>query len=200
MAIVIYLLPFSGVIQQVFIDVNELVAAGNPVVTLSTMGDPEVLVNIPELYISSIKKGQKVKVFFSVFENREFDAIISEIGFNAQNAGTYPVIVKLAKTDEIIRPGLVGSVRFDFKREEGSKGAQDQYPIVPAKAIGEDAKGNFVFLIEESGDMTNVKKHHISVGKLTSEGFEVTEGLSSGQKIAVAGLQTLLDGQKVRLP
>ncbi len=43
------------------------------------------------------------------------------------------------------------------------------------------------------------KKQYIKVGDLSSEGFTVTDGLSIGDKIATAGLQTLLDGQQVRL-
>ncbi|GAG63280.1 unnamed protein product, partial [marine sediment metagenome] len=35
--------------------------------------------------------------------------------------------------------------------------------------------------------------------ELTNEGFKIVSGLSEGQKIATAGLQTLLDGQKVKL-
>jgi len=71
--------------------------------------------------------------------------------------------------------------------------------VIPAKAVGEDANGNFVFLIEESGDKAAVKKQPITIGKLTSEGFAVAEGLTAGQKIAIAGLQTLLDGQEVKI-
>ena len=36
-------------------------------------------------------------------------------------------------------------------------------------------------------------------GELSLEGFEVTSGLTAGQNIAKAGLQTRLDGQEVRL-
>jgi multidrug efflux system membrane fusion protein len=71
--------------------------------------------------------------------------------------------------------------------------------VIPAKSVGEDATGNFVFLIEESENKSIVKKHQITVGNLTSEGFAVEKGLSAGQKIAIAGLQTLLDGQEVKL-
>jgi hypothetical protein len=39
----------------------------------------------------------------------------------------------------------------------------------------------------------------VTVGNLTVQGFEITSGLESGQKIATAGLQTLLDGQQVKL-
>ncbi|MEL6483262.1 MAG: efflux RND transporter periplasmic adaptor subunit, partial [Bacteroidota bacterium] len=71
--------------------------------------------------------------------------------------------------------------------------------VVPAYAVGEDSNGRFVFLVEDKGETTTVKKHPIKVGNLSSEGFEVVSGLSVGQKIATAGLQTLLNGQEVKL-
>ncbi len=63
-----------------------------------------------------------------------------------------------------------------------------------------DGTGNYVFLIEpEANDIGVVKKHRVEVGQIVSDEFEITSGLKSGQYIATAGLQTLLDGQKVRL-
>jgi multidrug efflux system membrane fusion protein len=76
---------------------------------------------------------------------------------------------------------------------------QDKKLVVPAYAVGEDSDGRFVYIIEKKEDKNFIKKQHIKIGNLTSEGFEVKSGLTEGQKIATAGLQTLLDGQEVRL-
>ena len=71
--------------------------------------------------------------------------------------------------------------------------------VVPSSAVGEDGTSRFVFLINDAADIATVKKHPITVGKLTPEGFEIKSGLTVGQKVATAGLQTLLDGQEVKL-
>ena len=70
--------------------------------------------------------------------------------------------------------------------------------VVPTNAVGEDGNGRFVFLVEGEKNKATVKKQSITIGNLTSEGFEVKTGLKAGQKIATAGLQTLLDGQDVK--
>lgn len=90
---------------------------------------------------------------------------------------------------------MAANVTFDFSNHE----TNSTILVVPTHAVGEDSNGRFVFLVEGDGNNATVKKQQVSIGNLTSEGFEVTSGLSSGQKIAVAGLQTLLDGQAVRL-
>ena len=71
--------------------------------------------------------------------------------------------------------------------------------IAPMTAVGEDSNGNFVFLITEEQNSVVVNKKPVKIGDLTPQGFEILSGLEKGQKIATAGLQTLLDGQKVKL-
>ncbi len=90
--------------------------------------------------------------------------------------------------------GFCASITFHF-----GNGQTDEAPrlIVPANAVGEGSAGRFVFLLEHNGSMTTVKKQPVTIGNLTSEGFEIVSGLENGQYIATAGLQTLLDGQEV---
>ncbi len=192
--------PFSGVIQQVNVDVNELIAAGNPICVLSAQGDPEVVVGIPEVYISQIKKRQNVVVSFSVLENQTFKGSISEIGFNLQNSATYPVTIKLLDSKVPIRPGMAAKVKFNFNPEEVGKHHHKHYPMAPANAVGEDNNGKFVFVLKDSGNKTAiVTKQTIEIGKLTNLGFEVVKGLQGGELVATAGLKSLLDGMEVKL-
>ncbi|NRA91494.1 MAG: efflux RND transporter periplasmic adaptor subunit, partial [Psychroserpens sp.] len=71
--------------------------------------------------------------------------------------------------------------------------------VVPANAVGEDSNGRFVFVIQGDTEKAQVNKQTITVGELTPQGFVVKSGLKAGQKIATAGLQTLLNGQEVKL-
>ena len=65
--------------------------------------------------------------------------------------------------------------------------------------MGEDNTGHFVFGLTKAGDHYLVKKKQIQIGELTAAGFEVKSGLDNGELVATAGLNTLLDGMKVRL-
>jgi multidrug efflux system membrane fusion protein len=186
--------PFSGVITTVNVEANELVAAGTPIAILSSERKPEITVGVPEVFINKIKKGQKVAIDFSVLE-KPFDGTVEEMAYAAGNSPTYPIIIRIGNPTKDIHPGMAANVTFQF----GNAKAKSNALVVPVKSVGENDKGNFVFLIDESDGKTVVKKQVITVGKLTSEGFEIKEGLSVGQKIAVAGLQTLLEGQEVKL-
>ena len=90
---------------------------------------------------------------------------------------------------------MAANVTFEFGSNENAQSVL----VVPAHAIGEDSNGRFVFLIEEEGITARLKKQKVVIGELTAEGFEIKSGLLAGQKIAVAGLQTIMDGQEVKL-
>ena len=82
-----------------------------------------------------------------------------------------------------------------FEKEDAQKKL-----VVPVSAVGEDSKGNFVFvIISDDGKTGSVQKKHVTIGTLTPEGFIVKLGLDAGTKVATAGLQHLLEGQKVAL-
>ena len=186
--------PMDGIITSVMVESNEGVGAGSPIAVLSSVGNPEIEVGVPEVLINDFQKGQKVSVEMPSIPNQQFNGVIQKVAFASGNSPTYPVIVSIDNSKQI-RPGMAANVTFHFGNQE----SKSTTLVIPAVSVGEDAKGNFVFLIDESGGKTVVKKQPITVGKLTSEGFVVTTGLSAGQKIAVAGLQTLLEGQEVKL-
>ncbi|MFT6334233.1 MAG: RND family efflux transporter MFP subunit [Halioglobus sp.] len=186
--------PMDGIITSVMVESNEGVGAGSPIAVLSSEGNPEIEVGVPEVLINNFKKGQQVTVEVPSAPNQKFNGKVQKVAFASGNSPTYPVIVSIENSKQI-RPGMAANVTFQF----GSQQENTKMLVIPAVSVGEDAKGNFVFLIDESSDKTLVKKLPITVGKLTSEGFVVTGGLTVGQKIAVAGLQTLLEGQEVKL-
>ena len=191
--------PFNGVITMVHVEVNELVGSGNPIAELSSEVNPEVNVGIPESYISQIKKGQDVKISFSVLPQQTFDGKVHEVSYAAGNSPTYPAIIRIINPSEEIRPGMAATVSF----YEGGENSLEKELICPIKAIGEDATGNFAFVLEAATDKENgaytARKQAVKIGDLVDGGFEIKEGLKEGQVVATAGLRSLLDGMKVKL-
>ena len=189
------LAPFSGVITAVMVEENELIGSGTPIATISAMGNPEISVGIPEIFISKVKKDQAVDIVFSSIPDEVFSGKVYEVSFSSMGGSTYPVTVRIDKPTEDIRPGMVADVQFSFN--DGKKEVQKM--VAPIAAIGEDNNGHFVFGLNKEGENYLVKKKKIEIGELTSAGFEIKSGLSNGEIVATAGLNTLLDGMKVRL-
>ncbi len=188
--------PESGIIAQVNAEMDENVSPGDNIAVLNAGTDMQIQMGLPENVINQVKQNMLVDISFSSLEKTLFKGIITEVSPSIDpNTSTYPVRVKISNPSEDIRSGMAANVTFQFGDQEETV----KTLMIPAKSVGEDAQGNFVFLIEESSTQTTVKKQAITVGKLTSNGFEIISGLSSGQKIATAGLQTLLNGQQVKL-
>lgn len=189
--------PEEGIIAQVNAEIDENVSPGQTIAVLNAGTDMEISLGLPENVINRVKQNMDVIIDFSSIENQTFNGKITEVSPSVnQSTSTYPVRVHILNPTQDIKSGMAANVTFNF----GSQKKIEKILVVPAKAVGEDGHGNFVFLVEETKNGNAiVKRQAVTVGELSSEGFEIKEGLFSGQKIAVAGLQTLLDGQEVRL-
>ncbi len=188
--------PESGIIATVTSEIDENVSPGKSVATLNAGKDMEITLGIPESVINGVKEGMSVDVDFSSLQGKKFKAKVTEVAPSVDaNTATYPIKVTVIDASEDIKSGMAANITFDF----GEQKTTQKELVIPANAVGEDSNGRFVFVIESKGDYAKVKKQQITIGRLTSEGFEVTSGLLIGQKIATAGLQTLLDGQEVKL-
>lgn len=188
--------PFNGAVSTVDIEVNENVGPGATVITLTGKANPEVDIAIPEMLISQVKEGQKVSVTFDAVEGKTFTGIIREVGIaTSEFSTTYPVTVRLDKTDPDIRPGMVAEVEFTFESNQ-----QQERIIVPSHAVVEDQKGRFVYVAKPLDDTyATTKRVNVKVGDLTDEGLEITQGLSDGDLVITAGVSRINEGMKVKL-
>ncbi|WP_103072189.1 efflux RND transporter periplasmic adaptor subunit [Aquimarina sediminis] len=190
--------PKDGVIAAKNSQLNENVSAGQVIAVLNAGDQTNIIVGLPENVINKVHLGMHPKISFSALTDQTFKGSVIEISpIVDEGSATYPVKVDILDVTEDIKPGMTANVTFDFGEVETTT---ETALVVPVKSVGEDGDGNFVFLIESKDESIGiVKKQRIEIGELTTGGFKIKSGLVEGQKIATAGLQTLLDGQKVKL-
>lgn len=190
--------PKSGIIASKNVDLNENVSSGKTVAVLNAGKGINIVVGLPENSINKVKVGMETDLNFSAINDKNLKGKIIEVSpIIDANTSVYPVKMEIVDATHTIKPGMTASVTFNFGEENTVK---DNTLVIPVKAVGEDGNGNYVFLIESTdGKIGTVKKHTIELGELTESGFKIKSGLSAGDKIATAGLQSLLDGQKVKL-
>lgn len=187
--------PFSGIISGLTIEAGELVGVGTPIGVLSSEGQPEVSFGVAGTYVNLIQEGQKVNIRLSVLPSEVFEGEITEVAFSQGNAATYPARAKILRPTKAIRPGLSAEISFPIGLEKG----KDQI-LIPAKAVRENASGErYVFQLVGSGDTLTVKQTIVEIGPLGKDGFVIKSGLKAGDRIATAGLNSLLEGLKVTL-
>ncbi len=190
--------PKDGLIADTEGGVGERVSAGHQFAILNAGDQMKIEVGLPENVVNTVKTGMKTVIAFSSLDQKTFDGTVLEVAPTVDDdAATYTTSIGIDTPTADIKPGMAAKVTFNF---ENAETASDNSIIIPVKSVGEDGDGNFVYVIESEDGVTGViKKQTIEIGELTTAGFKVKKGLSEGQKIATAGLQTLLEGQKVKL-
>ncbi len=190
------LAPADGTIAAVNVEIDENVSPGQAIALLNVGSELEIALGLPEAVIARATPGMEATVEFAAVAGQRFRGRVTEVSPSVDPAtATYPVRVSIDGPSEEIRPGMAATVELAFESE-----LPEGVLVVPAKAVGENADGRFVFLVEDAGGgEATVRRQSVTVGRLTGEGFEVVAGLQEGQRVATAGLQTLLEGQRVRV-
>jgi multidrug efflux pump subunit AcrA (membrane-fusion protein) len=72
-------------------------------------------------------------------------------------------------------------------------------PVVPIGAVftPDTEKQDHVWIIDEKSG--GVELRVVKTGNLTRSGIQIIDGLQTGEWIAIAGVHTLREGQKVRI-
>lgn len=186
--------PENGIISAVDAEIEENVAPGQLVGVLNAGDQMTIRIGLPESVINDVKENMEVAIAFPSIRGEEYHGIVKEVSPAVDpNTATYPIKINLTDADYQVKSGMAANVTFNFAE------LVSESLIVPASSVGEDSDGQYVFLISQKEDDYVVNKKTIEIGELTSTGFIVKSGLSEGQFIAAAGLQTLLDGQEVRI-
>lgn len=188
--------PEQCAVAQTFVEINQNVSSGQPVLRLNCGECGEVVVSIPETEISRVVEGSSVDVRFDALPDEIVAGVVQEVAVATGPASTtYPVTVGLQERCDAVRSGMAADVAFAF-RSAGPEGSL----VVPYVSVGEDDAGNFVFVLErDADDRLFARRRTVEVGAPTPEGLLIENGLTEGELIATAGVRRLKDDQQVRL-
>jgi len=188
--------PYDGVVAQRFVDANQSIVARTPVVRFQATDGLEVAVDVPEAImatdIRTVDTSQKVAEFAAAPGVR----VPVEVREVAQSADpttqTFRVRFGLKGDPGIhLLPGMTATVRMNQAAANG-KGAL----MVPVSAVYREGGGDQITWV--IGTDLIAKRRPVKVGNASGDRVEIVEGLQAGDRIAIAGVSFLSDGQKVR--
>lgn len=184
--------PADGVVLVRHVEANGVVAAGMPVLTVSDSTSAVMLrVGLSDRDVVRVALEDSAEVRFDAFPGQVFKAAVSEIGADADpRLGVYAVKLRVETGDAMLKSGMIGRARI-------AAAAQSAAVAVPLAALLEaDGDQAFVFVVQP--DQT-AKRTRVTIGAVSGEQVEVTEGLSAGDTVVVAGAGFLADGAKVTI-
>jgi RND family efflux transporter MFP subunit len=190
--------PFTGIVVQTYVDNFENVQIKQPVIRLVDASRIEMVIGIPENFISLVPRVKGIVVAFDAFPGLEVPAQIKEIGTEAsKTTRTYPVTLIMEQPTGVrVLPGMAGKAYSKSPIAAAESGAGLEIPV-SAVLTGAEAEKTYVWVIDES--TLSVQKRVVTPGPLTDRGIKITAGLQPGEWIATAGVHYLKDGQKVRI-
>jgi RND family efflux transporter MFP subunit len=192
--------PFKGTVVEKFVDNFEDVQAKQQIVRLVDTRQVEFTVQLPESLMVHANKVKKAFVVFDANPDLEIPATIKEIGKEAsQTTRTYPVTLIMDQPQGFkVLSGMAGKARGD--REAVAKIArkeQAEAVEIPVVAVFSDqGNSSYVWVIDRTSN--KVSRRQVVAGNLTDTGILV-KGLQSEEWIATAGVNTLVEGQQVRI-
>ncbi|MEM7022462.1 MAG: efflux RND transporter periplasmic adaptor subunit [Pseudomonadota bacterium] len=188
--------PFDGVVAAVFVENFENVQAKENVLRVLDTSQIEMTVDIPETAITLVRYVEDVRVRFDVFPDQEFPATIKEIGSEAsRETRTFPVTLIMDQPQAYeIRPGMAGQATATVKLPDD---LQDQGYQVPLDALFTEPGGEtYVWIVDEASGA--LSKREVQKGAIAPIGVVVT-GLEAGEWILTAGVNSVAEGQRVRI-
>ncbi len=183
--------PISGTVDEVFQNKGETAFAGNPIARVVNLSDVDVVVDVPEKYLPSVKKGGLVKIFFPTIEIEKEVKITSVGQFINPNNRTFKVNLRMKNDDGLLRPNLLANV---FIKDYEKAGVVS----VPTKYILQSQQGDFVYVARSNGNTATIERIIIKTGKSYKGMTEVLSGLNAGDKLVTAGFNIVVNGQEVQ--
>ena len=180
--------PFAGMLGIRQISPGALVTPGAVIATLDAIDRVYVDFPLPETRLAQLSEGAALQGTVAAWPQRRFDGTVSSTEARLDpDTRALTVRGSFDNPDRKLRPGMLMTVQL--------LGEQRQALMVPELAVTQVGDASFVFAVGADDVGRQVK---VQTGLRRDGQVEVTDGLSSGDRIVVEGTGKLRDGQPVR--
>ncbi len=188
--------PISGTVEQKMVNAGEYAAPGMPLMQILDAATVKVVADVPESYLRSVKKGQKVRVEFPNIDMIR-EARVTDIGRTIDAANrTFRVELALSNRDRMLKPNMLASVYLvDYQN--------DDVIVAGSETILEEIDGReYVYLaksMEGQKDVYSATKAYIQTGENDAINREIIGGVSPGDILVTEGMRSLSNGEAIKL-
>jgi RND family efflux transporter MFP subunit len=188
--------PFSGVVEYVAVDTYQRVASGETILRLVKPESNSVGFTAPESLISELSlPTTRFQVLFDAYPDTYFDAAIKSYARTSSDALGFPVSLRLTDVDRArytISPGMTCIAIVSVAESDR------QAVALPLTAIYAPV-GSYdsVWIVD---DDERVERRKVTLGGLSGSGdVVVVDGVKAGERVVVAGVYKLTEGESVRV-
>jgi len=166
--------PVSGKLSSYSAEIGETKSAGVRLGQIDVMQGFKMRANIDERYISRVNIGQEAEFDFS---GKTYQLSVNKIFTDVSN-GAFQVDLKFIGDEPLgIKRGQTLQLRLKFSSPTDAL-------IVKRGGFFQETGGNWIYIIDESGDFAYKKS--ISIGRQNTRFYEVLDGLQAGDNVIVS--------------
>lgn len=185
--------PFTGTIDEVFVEKGQVVAPGpQGLMRIVNLGNMFVSTSVPESYIGKLKVGTEVDVFLTSL-GKTYKGKVRQVGnFINPNNRSFGIEVSIPNPENLLRPNQVAKLKIiDYVKKDAT--------VVPTNVIQEDGKGNrYVYTVDNSNGKTGIaKKTVVTLGQSSDNVTEILSGVSAEDVIVTEGVNAISEGMKL---
>lgn len=185
--------PFSGVLDERFVEKGERLSLGDPVGRLVELGRVTVTAGVPERYAAEVEVGTPVTVTYDVVPGRTFEGRLSYVGsvVNRDNR-TFPVELVLANPDHAIKPEMVATLTL-------ARRTLEEAIVVPQEALVRVEDGFVAYILADEEGEPVARARPVETGAAQDDRVVIQAGLVTGDRLVVVGQKLVADGDRVRV-
>jgi membrane fusion protein, multidrug efflux system len=183
----------SGVADIVSIRVGETfqgMTASGPQIKIVNTSNLKVVTNIPENYLTRVKKGSVVEINIPD-ANKKLTSSISLISQSIDANSRGFVAEAKIPVDPALKPNQSAIMRIlDY--------AAANAVVIPVNTVQTDETSKYVYVLSKLSNGKSVaKKVPVVIGEVYGNNVEIKAGLKAGDQLITEGYQNIYDGQLI---
>jgi RND family efflux transporter MFP subunit len=195
--------PFDGTVLAKNADIGEMVVpmaasvgSKSAVVTIADMTSLQVEADVSESNIQNVKPDQPCEITLDAYPEVRYQGYVAKIVPTADRAkATVMVKVAFKSYDNRVLPEMGAKVLYLTKASDAAASTEKPRLTLPASAIVERAGKKIAFRVIDN----KASSVTISVGRAMGTFIEITDGLTSGEKVIDKVDASINDGVKIKV-
>lgn len=181
--------PFDGVITAVGAEPGAVVAAGQTVLTVARTDSRDVVIDVPESFVQNLEVGTLFRVAPQLSPTTVVEGALREIAPEADPVTrSWRLKIGIDNPPPQFWLGTTATASL-------AAVSTDAVILVPETAIKRAGEASSVWVVDPAASIVNARP--VELGASTDGRVEVRSGLAAGERIAIAGVNSLVEGQRV---
>lgn len=180
--------PFDGQIGRIWAREGNS-SSGTPLVSISNNSAIVARILLPEKDLLALRPGLPAHITVSALDNESFPGIVTSASSSVDRmSGLVPVEVRFDETRGRLRPGMAGRVAVLTETHENA--------VAVSESVLRRTRNGFQVAVVENG---RGLIREVQVGIFSDGMVQITDGLSFGDSLVVAGQSMLQDSARVEV-